>query len=94
MKLFNPQLDDLVTRLYRTASTIDDTAIRELLRNAAVALLRAHDFETTEHCIELITSLLVTAAELHLLDFKLASLLREDVYRLADASSVEVVVAH
>lgn len=94
MRLYNPRLDDLVTRVYRTAATIEDTSLRELLRNVAVALLRAHDWEATEHCVELIRSLLVTAVELRLLDYRVGTALRDDVGHLCDDGTVELATAH
>ncbi len=95
MNQFSPRLDALVGRLYRSASDVDDAAIRELLRNAAVSLLRVRDFQAADSCVELIRSLLVTAAELRVMDFGLASILRDEVgLLLEEAPDSQPVVAH
>jgi hypothetical protein len=87
-------LDDVVTRLYRAAELISDVGMRELLKNAALALLRADDLVSLQNTLLLTDSLLVTAGAMGFLIPELVTSLREPLPVLLEPRGFIAVAAH
>ncbi len=94
MSLSDPPRDEVVTRLYRASELLDDPGLRELLKNAAVALLRAETFKTRQHTLTLIDSLLVTASALGVMPAAIVESLREPLPGLLGPRELARVDAH
>ncbi len=94
MSLSDPFLDAVVTRLYRAAELIEDPGLRELLKNAAVALLRAEDFDALQRTLTLADSLLVTAGALGLIKPALVESLREPLPYVLEPRDLATTAAH
>ena len=87
-------LDDVVTRLYRAAELIDDVGLRELLKNATLALLRAPDLDALQTTLTLVDSLIVTAGAMGLLIPELVKSLRQPLPFLLEPRGFIAVAAH
>lgn len=77
-------LDDLVTRLYRTAASFADPGWAELLKNAALSLAAAHRSHGLLKAIALTDTVLVLAEHGHQLDRAATQSLRQGLRDLLD----------
>jgi hypothetical protein len=94
LEFSDPFLDEVVTRLYRAAALFRDDAFRELLRNAAVAILRAEDFDGLQRALTLADSLLVTGAALGHISPSVAQSLRDPLPLVLEPRAPATASAH